>query len=508
MALHTATGIGDLAATLAAATEDGAEVLLNFATATFTTNYTWAAPANAVIRGLGSTSILGGNDLTVITDNVANDQPLISITTNASGTFRAYGISITSGSGAGKDHGMIAFSGSCHSFRVDHCHINASSHGATSDIGMFFTGDLWGVRDHNKFDMSTGNTSEAWNVHHDSYGGGTFGHGSWAAATNFGGNDALYSEDNEINNGTFATDVTVGGRAVDRFNILYNVKMQTHPTGGSPQAHRGGRKYEIYCNQLSGVPTCADGGPYNDCVGFAFFLSSGCALIWKNTYPHVSGQTWSAFSSIVSLHATRRTNNPYEQTVTPNGWGYCGTTQSGTGSNWDGNTSGTTGYPGIDQPGRGIGDLLTGDFPNVVNTALGNAIAWPRQALEPVREWLDVFDEVPNNGHVIFNNGDSDTLVEARDFYKGTGSTSVTGGNGHGVLASRPGSAAEGEAYWATDQGDWNDGSNALYTGQGILYVWTSGAWVQYYEPYPYPHPLVSGIVAVPTTMKLLPLLF
>ena len=73
---------------------------------------------------------------------------------------------------------------------------------------------------------------------------------------------------------------------------------------------------------------------------------------------------------------TRKNNGTYNQQPTPNGWGYAGTEFNGTGSNWDGGTAlgtdTTKGYPCLDQPGRGQGDLITGLFPNKVNSTTGD----------------------------------------------------------------------------------------------------------------------------------------
>ena len=74
-------------------------------------------------------------------------------------------------------------------------------------------------------------------------------------------------------------------------------------------------------------------------------------------------------------------------------------------------------------------------------------------------------------------------------------------GVGVGTLAQRPASGVDGvdiahvttnppgTAYWATDVPSIN-GS----TDKGALYVWRGGAWVLYYQPYTYPHPLARDL--------------
>ena len=81
-------------------------------------------------------------------------------------------------------------------------------------------------------------------------------------------------------------------------------------------------------------------------------------VVWGNTAP-------SGFSNFVTFHSMRKNNGTYPESPTPNGWGYCGTSSglSGAGSNWDQNTDASSGYPCLDQPGRGMGDLLSGAFP-------------------------------------------------------------------------------------------------------------------------------------------------
>ena len=83
-------------------------------------------------------------------------------------------------------------------------------------------------------------------------------------------------------------------------------------------------------------------------------MGNGTALVWGNSWDQV-------YKNIYRFKVTRKNNATYNQTATPNGWGYAGTEFNGTGSMWDGGTAlGTDtlkGYPCLDQPGRGQGDL-------------------------------------------------------------------------------------------------------------------------------------------------------
>ena len=89
----------------------------------------------------------------------------------------------------------------------------------------------------------------------------------------------------------------------------------------------------------------------------------------------------------------------------------------------------------LDQPGRGKGDLITGEVP--VNSAT-NSATWPRQALEPIYAWGNT-----RNGTKLAISSTWPTLQQNRDYYNDT---------------PMPG-----------------------------------------YQPYTYPHPLVSGSPAPPT---------
>jgi hypothetical protein len=77
-------------------------------------------------------------------------------------------------------------------------------------------------------------------------------------------------------------------------------------------------------------------------------------------------------------------------------------------------------------------------------------------------------------------------IQENRDYYNYTGSFNGTSGVGMGTLAIRPSTCTVGAAYWATDQGSWNQNGE-----DGVLYKCTAtNLWEKYYEPFTYPHPL------------------
>jgi hypothetical protein len=152
----------------------------------------------------------------------------------------------------------------------------------------------------------------------------------------------------------------------------------------------------------------------------------------------------------------------------------------------------------IDQPGRGAGALLQGTTPVLASRASPGPV---NQVLDPIYEWGDT--HTGGGGTPVTTA--SPRLLANRDYYseeanqaaQGSPSAPFTGnpgtgpGVGHGALANRPTTCSTGVAYWATDQGNWNQSGSG---GQGELYICTAtNTWALHYMPYTYPHPLVTG---------------
>ena len=440
-------------------------------TCTWTAQVSLTVPSGSTtlsILGAGSLTTTGGGDVTVIVDGYASSNPPLVVTTAAASSFfRIAGITFEGGNdgGAGntKWSGMLSLGGNSQGVRLDHSHFNATTYSVVENgAGVTVGGAIFGVGDHNIFDGNVAGVNNA--VHVDQsglYSGAGFGDESWANETSLGSSDFFFLEDNTFNN-SFANDCTIGGRFVIRHNTLNSITLQTHPTGGG-QRNRGCRAWEIYSNTFSGSGSTP--------VTNAIWISSGTGVVWGNSAP-------TGYTNFISGHDMRINNTTYTQLPTPNGWGYCGTAQTGTDSGWDENVN-PGGYACLDQLGRGKGDLLTGNFPNTVDSVTGT-ITWPNQALEPIYEWQDTWAQVPGYPlGAIWSQADTAATAN-RDYYQYTTSFNGTSGTGSGLLAARPATCTKNVAYWATD-------TTTLYQCS------STNTWTAYYTPYTYPHPLTQG---------------
>jgi hypothetical protein len=486
-------------------------------TCSWTSGISWTAPAGVSVIGAG-TSAVGGGDVTVIVDDYNSSSPLWAITINASGTFRLSGLTIQQHDiDPVKENGSLGLTGPG-SVRLDHMHFD--THTTPGNTKPIWIGDrVFGVIDHSILDLYSNAAPYIAN------GAGADGQGNatWAAATGFGGADFIFFEDN-VYRATVAApcrigDVFTAGRTVWRFNTIQGCSgLENHATGHASD-DRGARASEGYGNLLTVLA---------DQVNPPFDLAevgNGAYLLWGNVSEDDN------VKNVFFFNVTRKNNTTYTQLATPDGWGYCGTEFNGTGSNWDGNSDAATGYPCVDQPGRGQGDLVVGSFSTKTNNTTGK-ISTLNQALEPIYFWNNI--GVPNPA---YSGGSTDKynldntagrVLAGRDFYKsasgvqtsssspfdGTTTDAVTpgtnyGGVGFGTLANRPATCTAGVGYFATDQGSWNTStSNPQGVQQngadGLLYTCTStDTWTLYYTPYTYPHPLQGSASSGPVRLRL-----
>jgi hypothetical protein len=539
-------------------TDATVEVVFPAGTHTWNEPVTFTAPDadTVIIRGAGIAS-------TTIVDNyVETFDTLLSIATN-SGKFRLYGFKLVPHSNwVGTDfrNSWITISGVTDNFRIHHVHVDPFSVPLNVNHTFRLFGWLRGVIDHCTFDFHTRGGCVL--PEYGSADAGGEGDGPWSSPTDYGGSSQIVIEDCTIttntdqpNAGAAVEDCQRGAAFTSRFNTLNSVGHQTHPTGADGNRMRGCRHLEIYCNEIDDSHTN---------IQFNFhFHSSGTLIAWNNP---ISAGYSNVFTFHSMRRKGQNAGGTYSQVLQPDGWGYAGPApQSGTvtvstlttvtktagtdfvttwpantmiwiagtaypiasvdsttqitlsenatngagqaysvGSNWDGNTDTDTGYPALDQPGRGEGDLLSGAFPNVQNSDNGNAIysspdAWPRQAREPMYIWDMAYGGGGNFVGFPAGTGGG-VVVENRDYYLEDSSFDGTTGVGVGTRSEMDAitSPTDYVAFWVTDEGSWNAGTNPFYTGQGRLYWAQGGDWVLHYTPLAYPHPLVQADDGLP----------
>lgn len=465
---------------------DGTTLTVPSGTCTWSSTASMTVTHSLTILGAGNQSVTGGGDLTIIVDGLSYTGPdpyLITLHMNGT-SFRLSGFTFRGSGGSSCTfqtfNGMMTLDGSSPSVRIDHNHWDH-----INNLAFTTSGSWTGVLDHN---IGDGCAGSGWR---DTTSGN--GDADWNTATNLGtsGTNWRYYETNQFNG--FGNDFRAGGRMVYRFNTQTSTvgtePLQTHGTGSFGN-QRGGRAWEVYKNTFNSPS-------YESDVSFA--IISGTGVVWGNTYLPSSPTSTQGFKQFLRLQSIRKDDNSgvYPQSATPAGWGYCGTTFTGTGSGWDQNNPASSGYRCLDNPGTGVSDLLTGNFPNKVDNSTGT-LTWPNQASEPIYEWMDTWSPPPGGGAAYISNTGGSRIVQNSDYYAWCDPASQSGcvtfdgtvGVGSGTLASRPATCTIGVGYFATDQGSWNTSGSG---GQGLLYKCTStNTWTLFYTPLTYPHPLVG----------------
>jgi hypothetical protein len=475
----TSVSFADVTSAIASASA-GDTVIVPAGTATWIT--TLSIAKSITLQGAGP-------GLTVITDEVPRVAPmpgLVSFSTTLGSPSRLTGFTFQGGTTNTQlnNNGIVRFGGTSHQFRIDHCtfqHLWGTS--------LHFFGALQGVVDHCIF--NTMGNNESIMVAHPAWGGGDWGHGSWADDPYWGSEKFIFIETNTFTNanpgmvsgGTI--DSIEGARWVCRYNTFHDCKLCLHGTEGQG---RGAKQAEVYNNEFY-VTKPTNLGP----------VRSGSVLIHDNNFHNYSRQWY-----FIIYREFRRANWPYASGFSswdvndPHGLYASGTHTGATGAttlvdanaNWTldqwksyiirntttghqsyctGNTNTTprtatyfldsNNQPTflkfntgdhyeiwnvlicLDQTGRGKGDLLHG----LPATPTG----WPHQVLEPSYSWNNINNPGASQTELDLTADNGEIMRVNRDYYNRT---------------AKPG-----------------------------------------YTPYTYPHPLVTGVPSPPKNLRILP---
>ena len=358
--------------------------------------------------------------------------------------------------------------------RIDH---NTFTNMTASTLAIFFghgngNGNYYGVIDHNLFSNAVQMTPLEY------IGIST----PTPPPSQLGTGNNLFFEDNTLDFASMpnasnggCTDAWGGAAYVIRHNTSRNCLWTVHGV-----THAGGpANIEFYDNSIKLDSGAANAG-VSDCYRCFHHQGSGEFIAFNNSFTAISGKN----SEVISMAHYRDYPNGIDNSPLPYGSQCDGTFSSGVVKDGNRSPSSTNhGYPCWNQPGR---DFAT-------------------QGLMPMYVWNNYWSD--SLGEIQMVSPDFGTAPDYhaahmqanRDWYNAVSASAQSGptspfngstGMGFGTLANRPTSCTTnpnesggGVGYFATDQGP-----------QGTLYRCSAtDTWTEQYQPYTYPHPLVSG---------------
>ena len=183
--------------------------------------------------------------------------------------------------------------------------------------------------------------------------------------------------------------------------------------------------------------------------------------------------------------------------TTSNGSNPCFEIRGGTGFIWDNVSASGPIYVGDYRVVNGANTVS--DYPLYDQVGTGQDPFPASAAGEPLYLWNNTRSSGGSNWaatQAIYGTSMVGLVNPDRDYFETDTSFDGTSGVGRGTRAQMDAitPTLTGVGFWVTDEGSWDTTLSANTSGR--LYRWNGSAWVLYYTPYTYPHPLRGGVSA------------